>query len=146
MSDNFIIYIKNILLLVTLVVSSACNSSDQWDGVYTYSSTYGKTVGGSVVTSKYRLNVRSSLCDLNIEGYQINDTIKCTVDNKASSMSVKFKSYGNGDVVNEYGVAMYKVDDVLFSLSKKDDLLVTTWGREKPDNIPTNEGTYFKLK
>lgn len=139
-------FIKKSFFYGLILFSSACHSSGVWNGTYIYSDTLGNTAGGSVITTNYKLTIDSSLCTLNIEGFQLEERIICDAESNDNVLSVKFKSYADGSAVNAFGVAIYKVNDTLFSLAKSKDLLITKWVAEKPDNNKSSEGLYFKLK
>lgn len=143
---QFIKLFRMFLLGGVVLFSSACQSDTNWNGTYEYMINSGNTVGGSVITAKYVLSINDSSCNLDIDGYQLEERIICNAESKNNVLSIKFKSYANGSSLNDFGVAIYKVNDILFNLRKFNDSLVTKWIAETPDNIDIKEGNYFKLK
>lgn len=144
--SNILSLIKKTIFYCVILFSSACHSSGVWNGTYIYSGTSGNTTGGSIITTNYQLSIDSSLCALNIDGFQLEERIICDAVSKDNVLSVKFKSYADGSVVNAFGVAIYKVNDVLFSIAKTKNSLITKWVAELPDDKIEREGIYFKLK
>ncbi len=129
-----------------LLFSTACHSSGVWNGTYIYVKNSGNTAGGTIISTEYVLKIDASSCKLNIDGFQVEDRILCNAVSNDDVLSVKFKSYGNGSLLNDFGVSVYKVHDVLFSLTKSSDVLITKWITESPDDISSKEGRYFLLK
>ena len=83
---------------------------------------------------------------LKIDGFQIEEKITCDAIVNDNVLSVRFVSHSNGSTVNDFGVAIYKVNEELLSIKKSNKRLITKWGAESPgDKLPV-EGIYFKLK
>ena len=131
---TFISTLKNItILLLAALGSISCFAGSNWDGTYTYESTSGNTVGGSPISLKYVLTVSEKDCFLSIDGFQTMDRIKCKADAEDSTLHIRFKSYENGATANEFGVQIYKIDQILFDLMMHGHNITTTWKAEKPD-------------
>jgi len=137
-----VLKIASIILLVSLG-SLSCFAGPDWDGTYSYESAQGNTVGGSSIVMKYVLVISSQDCSLSIDGFQTMDRIKCTANAEKSTLHIRFKSYENGAVENEFGVQVYKVGQVLFDLTRSGAKITTTWQGEVPDEKLPRTGTYF---
>ncbi|WP_284500124.1 DUF5991 domain-containing protein [Microbulbifer litoralis] len=60
---------------------------------------------------------------------------------------VRFRSYGNGEVKNIYGVQVYRVDETLFRLRRRSagaEALLTDWVGLVPDSVEEKSGRYFR--
>jgi len=143
---TFITRLQRHTLFFLLVFSSACNAANSWNGHYVYDAVSGNTVGGSVIYNKYKLNINGSRCLLTVDGYQTEEKIKCKAVIQKNILTVKFVSYANGSVLNEFGVDVYKVNDTLFNIFKKGNTLITKWMVLKPNTKLPIEGDYFNLK
>ncbi|MGL6159441.1 DUF5991 domain-containing protein [Microbulbifer sp.] len=134
------------LCVLLLSLASACQSSAQWDGLYTFSEKLGEDPGGAAMLVEYRLEVAGDRCLLNITGYQSDSRIRCTLEASDGKAVVRFRSYDNGDVKNIYGVQVYQVNEPLFTLrspSENSEELVTEWGGLVPDSVKDKSGNYF---
>lgn len=137
--------VTSALFLVPLF-SFSCFAGPNWDGTYRYESAQDNTVGGSPVSVKYVLVVSGPDCSLSIDGFQTMERITCRADTEQTSLHVRFNSYKNGKVENEFGVQVYKVDQILFDLDKSGGDISTTWRADKPDSNRPNTGNYFIIK
>lgn len=120
-----------------------------WSGTYKYEENLGYDGGGTSSTGEtavidFTLNIQSSgKCTLTAEGYQTDEAIVCGIEKNTKSIIVTFKSYKNGSIVNQYGVAEYKPNEVLFVLGKTGSRLTTTW-KSYNNDPPLPAGIYFK--
>lgn len=129
-----------------LLLASACQSSADWDGIYTFSEKLGEDPGGAAMLVEYRLELDGGHCLLQIAGYQSDTRIRCTLESAKDRAVVSFHSYGSGEVENQYGVQVYRVGEPLFTLRRPADdsaTLVTEWGSLVPDSIEEKSGNYF---
>ncbi|WP_156481477.1 DUF5991 domain-containing protein [Microbulbifer thermotolerans] len=128
-----------------LFALAACQSRADWEGVYLFSESLGEDPGGASMLVEYRLELGADRCLLAISGYQSDSRIRCTLDAGAESAIVRFRSYGNGEVKNIYGVQVYQVDEPLFTLRHARDTgaLITEWGALAPDSVEEKTGNYF---
>lgn len=136
------IKITSIILLVSLG-SFSCFASPDWAGTYNYEFAQGNTVGGSPISMKYVLTVSGKDCSLSIDGFQTIERIRCRADTAKSTLHVRFKSYANGAVTNEFDVQIYEADQILFDLERSDTNITTIWKSEIPDENLPRTGTYF---
>lgn len=135
-----------LLICLTIALSVACAKEpiNVWSGEYQYEAFLGKTASQTPVIVNYVLVMgKDNICQLNIQGYQVDKQIICGTIAEDHNMHVTFKSYADGSLTNPYGISVYKPDEKLFSLSKKDGELVTTWHAIKPDDNHTT-GMHFK--
>lgn len=132
-----------------LLLASACQSSAEWDGIYTFSEKLGEDPGGAAMLVEYRLELEGERCRLQIAGYQSDSRIRCTLEAADDRAVIRFRSYGNGEVKNLYGVQVYQVGEPLFTLrrpSAGSETLVTEWGGLMPDSIEEKSGSYFTVQ
>lgn len=85
-------------------------------GHYRYEWEGGRTAGGTGIVVTYDLTLGPRSCQLTAQGFQTNEQIRCEVANTAQATIVRFVSYGDGKVVNRYGVAVYKPGQELLRL------------------------------
>lgn len=118
--------------LLVLMTSAFCLgtltvSAQEWGGVYRYNANLGRNAGGTAMSVTYQISIEDGanpLAEINADGYQISNTVLCTTRRKGSSIELRFLSYPDGKLENEYGVQLYEKDDVLITLTR-----VTTSGR-----------------
>jgi hypothetical protein len=155
--------LKNYFLVLIFVCStlawfvSTVTANDlnaNWQGAYEYDYNGGKTFGGSPVTEHYTLRISSNIvvdaATLTINGFQKDEVIYGDISGNSNEFSVLFHSYANGQILNEYGVAQFRVGDVLMTLRKawtqNGVRLETTWGAIVPGDKLSKTGLYFKKK
>ena len=118
-----------------------------WQGRYRYEHAAGRTAGGTGIVVNYDLvllppDVRDG-CVLTVRGFQSDEKIRCRTRREGQDLAVEFHRYGDGGTVNRYGVAVYKSDQPLFTLTKG-ARLTTRWQGLKPDGEGVAQsGAYF---
>lgn len=130
-----------------LLLAAACQSSADWDGVYLFSEKLGRDPGGAAMLVEYRLELDGGRCRLQITGYQSDSDIHCSLEAAGDGAEVRFRSYGNGEVKNIYGVQVYQVDETLFRLRRRSagaEALLTDWVGLVPDSVEEKSGRYFR--
>ncbi len=129
----------NVCMLATACMAD--NAQNEWYGEYSYFASGGQTTGGSQImmdiTVKIDKQGGKESCELNADGYQTFDRILCTTVINKNRLTLQFKSYEDGSVVNPIDVAVYKVGETLFSLEK-----VATKNKKKPARYITHWGAY----
>ncbi|MGD8595305.1 MAG: DUF5991 domain-containing protein [Gammaproteobacteria bacterium] len=144
-------------ILSLAVTTSACmagSSVSDWVGQYKYEASAGETVGGSAIITELQLNIgkddAKNPCLLQETGYQLNETIVCSYSANNNQLTIHFKSYPNGKIVNQFDVAEYKVGETLFSIEKKmegpkPERYTIIWGSFSPyETMPEKSDDYFK--
>lgn len=133
-----------ILILVSLIITtfSAC-ANNAWNGKYIYEASAGKNVAKDEVVVEYTFKYSTTKCEIQIEGYQTSEAIICNARETDNNLEVAFKSYSNGSTKNAYGVEVYPAGSLLFKLTSKDNIIVTTWAELMPDGISGKNGKYF---
>lgn len=144
-------YIPSIFyFLLAFVWSSHSYAGDRvsefWAGYFEYSNSFWD--GSQSVITNLRLKISPyGGCEISREGFQSDDTIICSVKEAAhgDEIGIRFVSYANGDVKNEYGVQPYRKMAPLFYLKKSGvSGVVTVWGRSyKPPKVKV-AGEYFE--
>lgn len=127
-------------------------TSRQWEGVYSYHGTFGSTAGGSPIAFDYRLTIRSAKVSpraiLAVTGYQTDEKVYCDVSTEDDRLTLFFRSFESGDLVNEYGIAEYKPGEALLTLRRPDrtsNKLLTEWqGLAPADEHMQRVGQYFE--
>lgn len=66
----------------------------------------------------------------------------CRTTETRKKLDIKFQSYSDGSVKNQFGVSVYKVNSVLFQLENAKQL-TTIWGELLPDAKLKKSGHYF---
>ena len=114
--------------------------------MYAYYSEQGRTAGGSAIGTGYTLTIGDDRgdCFLQVQGFQVDEIILCSLEFEASQADIQFVSYEDGSVKNPYGVQLYEPGEVLFSLEKSEPRLVTIWRSLTPDEEVVEKGTYFE--
>jgi len=146
---------KMIQLLIAMFIvfsvfcaQAADTSISTWQGTYNFSGSGGREAGGIATFLEIKLALSSSGgCEIIREGYQVQDSMVCSVSKNKDGIDILFKSYPDGKTQNEYGVAVYKSGDRLFSLFPKGNgkTLITDWGKLKPEGyVKKKKYIYFK--
>ncbi|MBB2960184.1 hypothetical protein FHU13_000556 [Methylobacterium sp. R2-1] len=120
-----------------------------WQGRYHYELVSGRTAGGTGIVVNYDLvllppDVRDG-CILTLRGFQTDEKLRCRTRREGHDLAVEFHGYGDGGMVNKYGVAVYTPGQPLFTLAKgAGGKLVTRWQGLKPDGEGVAEsGAFF---
>ena len=151
-----------ILLFAVFMAATACmagNTENAWHGEYDYFASGGETAGSSQIMMHITLKIDKQggkeRCQLIADGYQTYDRILCTTAMDKNRLTLQFKSYPDGSIVNPIGVEEYKVGETLFSLEitaikneKEQDRYLAYWGAYTPFGIERkNAKDYFdKIK
>lgn len=113
------------------MLTTACMASNvgqTWVGEYHYSIVGGETARHLPVTTDITVKISQQgntvKCQLDADGYQTYDRIVCTPVMDNHQLTLRFKSYTDGSIVNPLGVAEYKVGETLFSLEQATDTMV----------------------
>lgn len=128
---------------------TATARSDTWAGVYEYEDSLGHTAPGTFAVVLYTLSVpdTQNQAQLRIQGYQVDEAILCNILMQPNGLTVKFRSYDNGKIENEYGTVVYEPDAILFILERGEKIgtFITTWKALTPDGSKLSKGEYFHL-
>lgn len=143
--DNFLkkLTLFPLFLLALCGCEQIVAAAPSWDGAYVYEANLGETVGGVTAASNYRLTLSHEQCTLKIQGYQVDEAIRCETKEVGNSISVVFVSFSNGDVKNIYGVEAYPPGKPLFSLYRSGRLVETEWQELKPTDETPKMGNFF---
>lgn len=118
--------------------------ANQWAGTYTYAFNGGANAAGTQTVVTYTLELTVATCKLTAQGYQTDEIVLCSTKPITDGIDVAFKSYGDGELTDKYGNAVYSVGDPLFSLQRVEGKIVTRWkGYPLPDDQPHPVGVYF---
>ena len=100
-----------IFLFAVFMAATACmagNVENVWYGEYDYYASGGETAGGSQImvhiTVKIDKQRGEERCQLSADGYQTYDRILCTTAMDKNRLTLQFKSYPDGSIVNPIGV------------------------------------------
>jgi hypothetical protein len=124
-----------------------------WAGQWEYTAPPANSAGGSPISMQYRLVVddgkAGGSAQLKMQGFQTDQTIVCDVEPTDDRIVVKFRSYANGKVVNEFGVAEYRQGEPLLTLSRgrdsQKDSITTEWqGLQAPREDVPRIGVFFQ--
>lgn len=96
-------------------------SAQSWGGVYSYHANLGRTAGGTRMNIDYEIAIEDDLngmAEISANGYMTYNTVLCSTRKKGASLELRFLSYPDGKMKNEFGVQLYKKGDVLMTLTR----------------------------
>jgi hypothetical protein len=132
------------LLLQYGVVWATEVSGTTWIGEYEYQVSLGHTVGGDPILLDMKLTIgKEGQCEFVQQGYQTDDDVICKISVAPNGINILFEKFSNGEIAYPSGVVIYRPGEVLFSLSKSKNHLITKWGGIKPDGL-RRVGKYFE--
>ena len=141
-------------LIFTLALLAACTQATpagSWDGEYTYGGYGGRTAGGSAISMEITVSINSPKfkqpCVLQAIGFQTEDKIFCATAIKGDALEIRFKSYGDGGTLNEFGNEVYKAEEVLLTLKRPKDRkneYAVHWGAYVPFDDMSQAKKYFE--
>ncbi|MBE9605153.1 hypothetical protein IAI18_09770 [Acetobacteraceae bacterium H6797] len=117
-----------------------------WVGQYAYEWPGGRNAGGIAIFVDYKLTVGTGVtdCRIDITGYQSDEHIRCEVAADATHLWIRFHSYTNGKLVNQYGTAVYRPGQELLRLTRSGNgPLLTEWGALQPSEKDTGAAPRF---
>jgi hypothetical protein len=125
-------------LIVVATVSAARSLTPDWSGTYVFSGDSGETNGGTHMLRIFILKIDQNSCSVQREGFQLGDILQCEARRSPTELVVGFRSYENGSLLNEYGIAGFKPGDELFRLKRPDagSRIVTLWRKIHPEGYP----------
>jgi hypothetical protein len=152
------------LLIMAALVGGCSRVSDgekhaaqapvSWAGLWEYNAPPAESAGGSPISMQYRLVVddakQGGTAQLSIRGFQTDQTILCDVERTNDRIVVKFRSFANGKIVNEYGIAEYREGQPLLTLARSRDQqgqgsVTTEWQRLlEPREGGSRTGVFFQ--
>lgn|GEM_PF-652880 len=114
--------------VLALALGPVAFAAQPWDGTYVFEQALGPGAGGTqnFVTHTLTLSGPEG-CRLVAEGFQTDETIRCTAMPDGDRLLVSFVSFATGKVENRYGVKLYSVGQPLFAIAQTPNGLVTTW-------------------
>ena len=121
-----------------------------WAGAYVYEPSGRATASGVVVPVTYLLTVapggQGPSIRLQQTGTQVDRVLLCDANASPSRLVVYFRSFANGNAVNEYGVAEFVAGQELFSIQRAAgehrSRLKTSWKALRPDGSAAS-GSFF---
>ncbi len=124
---------------------------NSWRGSYVYEDMEGRNLSGFFMTVDYALQVpddSSKPVALTMTGYQTDRKVLCTLTGNDERAEIRFLSFADGRVLNEYGVREYESNQLLFSLvrgqgGKGHASLLTEWKALRPSGTRKIAGHYF---
>lgn len=127
-----------IFFIITLIgCFTAIKAQTDWTGAYQFEEDGGKTAGGSAININHILEVRESaeglMATLKSNGFQTSVDLICTVKAENNKLFIYFAGYGEDNVFEKYTEG-----GLLLTLEKKDDKILTFWGKFLP-SIEKNE-------
>ena len=124
----------------------------RWAGSYVFEDALGEIPAGSGtrVSITYKLRIPGSASQpvtLDADGFQTEDRLRCTISGSGERIEVRFVSFADGSVKNQFGVSVYQPNDVLFTLERAklhgSQVVLTEWKALKPDKVSKVRGRYF---
>ena len=135
-----------LVIFTNFAMASAGDVGRGWQGRYEYQDNFSD--GIQPILTKITLVVRDDQeCRLVWNGYQKNEEIVCATRTERGSMEIRFVSFADGDIENEFGVVQYRKGEVMFTLKRmRDQRLVTTWGERFIPPGVKKSGRYFSRR
>ena len=137
-----------ILFILTFIGGFATNAQTVWTGAYQFDEDGGKTVGGTLIQIYHSIDVRETadglMATLKSNGFQTSVDLICTAKAENNKLLIYFAGYGEDNMFENY-----KEGDLLLTLEKKDDKILTFWGKFQPSVLKNEKSgkVYFrKLK
>lgn len=125
---------------VATPAASLAQTPAAWQGDYVYE--HG---AGTATVVEYRVQLSAGDCRITGQGFQTDETIICqVVERPGNLIDVNFVSYGDGGVVNAFGVQPYQPGTRLFSLSNRNGTIWTGWGAYSPFENRRPVGRHFR--
>ena len=120
--------------LLTILAMSICFatltvSAQEWGGLYRYNANFGRNAGGTTMRVTYEIAIEDGPtpdAEITADGYQTGNTVLCNTRQKGNSLELRFLSYPDGKMENQFGVKLYKKNDLLITLTR-----VTSAGKTK---------------
>jgi len=131
-----------------------CASAAGWSGRYVYEATYGRSAGGSPIAEAYEITVREEApqaCRISISGFQIDETLLCSLEPAPDRLTLRFLSYESGATRNRYDVEVYRAGEPLLALQRREardgaGRLVTHWfALQGLDGVARKPGVHFRM-
>lgn len=119
-----------ITLLVSLCVFPAF-AQERWTGRYEFDESGGKTAGGAVITVNHEIEIIETddglIAMIRSQGFQTSRDLVCKARIDGQKLLIYFESYGENNVL-----ATYQEGDLLLTLERGKDRLLTHWGMFQP--------------
>lgn len=109
------------ILAMSICLGSLTVSAQEWGGVYRYNANFGRNAGGTAMNVTYEISIEDGPnpgAEISADGYQTSNILLCTTRKKGSSIELRFLSYPDGNMENEYGVKLYEKNDLLITLTR----------------------------
>jgi hypothetical protein len=121
------------VLLTTFAATAALFAAPEaaasdWNGTYVYEEYAGRTAGGSPIQVTWTLKIAPGHCSLRAEGYQTDEDYRCGTTANARTLAVRWISHADGSLKNAHGIALYRPQQQLFTLTRMGGDLRTRWG------------------
>lgn len=120
----------------------ASAAAQSWYGEYGYEEMVPRA-GGVTGSIDYGLKLDDSGCTLHAEGVMTNETMLCTARMQGNSLVIRFRSFADGKIKNQYGVTVHKPGETLFTLTRSPRGLITRWQGYTPSDGKRRTGRYF---
>lgn len=134
-----------IIFIITLAVCFTANAQNDWTGIYEFNENGGKTSGGTPIQIYHTIEVRESadglMATIKSDGFQTSAHLICTTKTENNKLHFYFADYGEENLFENY-----KEGDLLLSLERKNDQILTHWGKFQPKIESNNKSgkIYFK--
>ncbi len=134
--------------ILALLCAVPAFAQERWTGRYEFEESGGKTPGGTAVTVNHEIEIFETddglVAMIKSQGFQTSRDLVCRARVEGDKLLVFFGSYGEDNVL-----ATYKDGELLLTLERKKDELLTHWGAFQPvtGNYGKSGKVYFrKLK
>jgi hypothetical protein len=118
------------ILLLTIFVPAVL-AQERWTGHYEFEESGGKTAGGTAIVVTHEIEIMKTddglVAQITSMGYQTSASLVGKATMTGQKLAIYFESYGEDNIFEPY-----KEGDLLLTLERKDDKLLTHWGAFKP--------------
>lgn len=131
--------------ILILLCASPAFAQERWTGRYEFEESGGKTSGGTAVVVSHEIEVFETddglIAMIKSQGFQTSRDLVCKARIEGAKMLLFFESYGEDNVL-----ATYKDGELLLTLERKKDELLTHWGAFQPvtGNYAKSGKVYFQ--
>ena len=110
-----------IILAMSICFATLSVSAQEWGGLYRYNANFGRNAGGTTMRVTYEIAIEDGPtpdAEITADGYQTGNTVLCNTRQKGNSLELRFLSYPDGKMENDFGVKLYEKGDVLITLTR----------------------------
>jgi hypothetical protein len=117
--------------LLCSLISLSAKAQNFWVGTYEFEEDGGKTAGGTPIQVVHQIEVIKTddglIAIIQSAGYQTSVELVCKAREESNKLLIYFDYYGEDNIFE-----MYERGNLLLTLERKKDEILTFWGKFKP--------------